>query len=245
MKKHLIIALLLSLGFAGHAQQEKIAGKTWIVQEIHDLKKNAVVVMMDSGRYQRFAFDSFVVQICYEPFFGNHNINWYADGKRLKLGMAMYEIESLTDTSMVIVQPGVLRLSFLSETYLGCRTPRSQAIDSFNGKPVYISTKYVCPHYERSFYSVMFDAFDGQKAGVYDFTFIVTDDGSVGNVVMSPSVSGKFLKRLLQAFNSTDHHWTPAYACGKPIQTQVEYKFVYKTNNIKVFRNATGTITNY
>jgi hypothetical protein len=245
MKQHLVISVLIGLAFTGHAQQEQIAGKNWIVQESTDLKKNAVVVSMDSGSYRRFAFDSFVVQVCYEPFFGSRNVNWYADGKHLKLAMAMYEIESLTDTSMVIVQPGVMRTRFLSEAYLGCRTPHSDPIDTFNGKPVYVSTKFICPHYELSFYQLMHTAFQDEKPGLYDITFVVTDHGSIGNVVMSPSPSKKFQKRLLESLNASDHHWTPAYACGKPIQTRVEYKFIYKTSNFQFIRGSNGISTNY
>jgi hypothetical protein len=229
MRKIFIAFVLLGVALACRCQQEKIAGKNWIVQERDYLKNDSIVEYFNEGIYSRFSFDSYVFQICYEPVFGNTNHNWSMDGKRLKLGDVEYEIEKLTDTSMIIVLPKVDRIKFVNEAYISCLFESPKPIGNFIGKPLYPASTYVCPHYERSFYDLLKSERDKLKHGDYTFNFIVTDKGELGNILITPSLPKKVEKVLLQALAASDGYWTPAAICGSPVSTTVTYVLYYKS----------------
>jgi hypothetical protein len=234
MKKILTAFLLLALAVPGHAQekqfrQEQIMGRSWIVLEMDDLKKDTVVNYMRANRYTRYSMDSFVFQICREPVFGNENNNWnLSHGNLLQLGMAMYEIEELNDSIMTIVQPNVLRTKFINEAYMSCLIARPAAIDTFNNKPLYKSSIYLSPHGEGSFLHLTLHHLDKEKAGNYSISFIVTENGELGSIVIDPAFTDKCRKALLQEMKISSGHWTPAVLCGIPVQTLVVYSFRYR-----------------
>ena len=227
MRKILIATLLLGFALACRSQQEKIAGKNWIVQEKDFLKNDSIVDYFNEELYSRFSFDSFVFQICGEPVFGNPNHNWSVDGKNLKLGQAEYEIEKLNDTSMIIVLPKVFRIKFLNEVYLSCLFKRPDSIGTFMGKPLYPATVFVCPHYERSFRALLLGEWTRLKHGNYTFNFVVTDKGELGNILITPSLPKKVEDIFLHAMAMSNGHWLPAGICGVPVCTTVTYEFNY------------------
>lgn len=229
MRKIFIATLLLGFALACRSQQEKIAGKNWIVQEKDYLKNDSIVEYFDEGLYSRFSFDSFVFQICYEPAFGNTNHNWSIDGKRLKLGEVEYDIEKLTDTSMVIVLPKKIRIKFINEAYITCLFDSPEATGNFLGKPLYTASLYFCPHYELSFQQLLKKDLEKLKYGNYTFNFIVTDKGELGNILITPSLPKKVEKVFLQALAASDGHWTPAAICGTPVSATVTYVLYYKS----------------
>ena len=228
MNKLLTAFLLLTLATPGHAQQEKITGKNWIVQEWDYLKNDSVVDYNYEQLYARFSFDSFVFQICQEPVFGNTNHNWSMDGKMLKLGEVEYEIEKLTDTSMVIVLPKISRIKFINEAFVSCLFGSPEATGNFMGKPLYPASRYVCPHYEISFQGLLKNELEKLRYGKYTFNFIVTDKGELGNILITPSLPKKAEKAFLQALAASNGHWTPAAICGAPVSSMVTYELNYR-----------------
>jgi hypothetical protein len=227
MKKLFIACLFLGFALTCRCQQEKIAGKNWIVQERDYLKNDSIVDYFSEGLYSRFSFDSFVFQICFEPVFGNENHNWSMDGKRLKLGEAEYEIEKLNDTSMIIVLPKLIRIKFINEAHISCLFKSPDSIGTFMGKPLYPASPFVCPHYERSFRALLLGEWKKLKYGDYNFNFIVTDKGELGNVLITPSIPQAVEKIFLHAMALSNGHWVPAAICGKPVCTTVTYEFNY------------------
>jgi hypothetical protein len=234
MRKILTTFLLLALAVAGHAQekqfhQEQIMGRNWIVLEMDDLKKNTVDNYMHANTYTRYSMDSFVFQVCREPVFGSHNINWnLSKGNLLQMDNVVYRIEELTDSTMTIVNPKVLRIKFIEEGYMSCLVAKPAAIDSFNNKPVYKASVYLSPHYEFSLLTMLPKDLDGVEPGRYTFSFIVTDRGQLGNIVISPQLPQKFEREIIKKLESTSRNWSPAYLCGMHVQALVHFIFEYK-----------------
>ena len=233
MRKILTAFLLFGLAVAGHAQQqqfhqEQIMGRNWIVLEMDDLKKNTVDNYMHANRYTRYSMDSFVFQVCREPVFGSRNINWsLSNGNLLKMENVVYQIEELTDSTMTIVNPKVVRIKFIEEGYMSCLVSKPAAIDSFNNKPVYKASVYFSPHNEFSLLTMLPKNLDGVKPGKYTISFIVTDRGELGNIVISPQLPQKFETEIITTLESTSRNWTPAYLCGTPVHALVHFIFEY------------------
>lgn len=104
---------------------------------------------------------------------------------------------------------------------------RQEQIMGRNNKPLYESSIYLSPHYENSFFDLTLLQLYKEKAGKYTFSFIVTEKGELGSIVVDPALSEKARTTLLQKLKISSGNWTPAVLCGTPVQTLVSYSFRY------------------
>lgn len=215
--------LTLALSFSGHCQETKDICKNWIVVEIADLKANTIPFSITKGNYQRYSFDSLGMEVCGSPLFGSLSNTWSLDGDHLKLAMAEYKIELLTDSAMVIVQPSVLRTKLVNEAYLACHGPEPKQVDAFEGNPVYEATQYLTPHCEWQFLKLT-RGVDVDRSATFLISFIVTDNGEVKRIQVLEGVSKKADKQVTAAFAKTNRQWSPATFCGRRITTLVKVK---------------------
>ena len=232
LKPSIIVVLFLAYSLSGHCQETKDICKHWIVLEITDLKANTIPFSIARGSYRRYSFDTLGMEVCGSPLFGSIYNNWSLDGDHLKLAMAEYKIELLTDSSMVIIQPNVQRTKLVNEAYLACHGPEPKQVDTFDGKAVFEATKYLTPHCNEPFLKLGKDI-EVERAATFFVAFIVTDNGEVKRIQVLEGVSKKADKQVIAAFAKSNGQWSPAIFCGKRIATLVKVKV--KFNGMEYF----------
>jgi hypothetical protein len=220
----LCLLILVSFHGQGFCQQKEQIQKSWIAKEFFSIEKNKII---DSTTYKRFIFIPDQVYICFSPAGHNFLQPWSLEGNRLICGKVHYIIESITDTSLVLVEPGYQRITFAEENNLNCKEGSLVQVGEYNSKPLYKQTKYTSPRYlGGSLHTLIMRNVDNaflEKPGTLSISYIVTETGAVENIQVLKSISDKSTKAIVAQIKSTSSSWSPATFCGKTIQVEMVY----------------------
>jgi hypothetical protein len=231
MKVAGIVFLVISVFSGTSYAQKSLLNKSWIKVSIEDFRTEKGE---PDTTYLRYMFDNSTLTYGFEPFSNYMQTSFTRKGNTLKLGFDQWTIETLTDSTLTIFLPGFRRMHFFAEDYLQTKETLSQ-IGEHDGKPLYKTTRIITPRYksptgllddihkqDRS------DDYNIRKAGTFQMSFIVTDEGKIEDPKILKSVAPGFDDGIMKALLKTSKRWTPAMFNGKPIQSLLifEIKFL-------------------
>jgi hypothetical protein len=210
------------------SQNRKKIQRSWIKTTATSLTGKEPQIVADT-LYTRYTFDGSNLFISFYPAWDTYKQEWSMEGDQLIVGPTIYLVEALTDTSLIIVQPGFRRTEFLTEEYISSQDKHLVSLGEHNGKPLYQANKQITPRYLKhiSFYDKMREGLElGNltQPDKFQVTFIVTEEGKVENVQLVKGMAPGHDKDVMERIQKTSKNWKPAYFKGQPIQTQLLYE---------------------
>jgi hypothetical protein len=227
-----LITLVASICLTAAAiGQQKLLKKSWIKTSIEELRQNT------SGpdtSYLRYEFGNSVILYGFEPGWHSFAMAFHAKGNALTLGFDQWTIETLTDSTLTIFLPGFRRMKFSAEDHLRARVQDLVQIGEYNGKPVFKATQIITPRYKK--HNPLIDDLRKQdrsgdynirKAGIFQMSFIVTDEGKIEEPKIIKSVAPGYDAGIIKELLKTSRHWSPAMFKGQPIQTLMMFEIIF------------------
>ena len=225
----MVACLVATMSFS---QNRKKIQRSWIKTTSTNLTGKEPQIETDT-LYTRYTFDGPNLYISFYPAWDTYKLEWSIDGDQLTAGPTIYLVEALTDSSLIIVQPGFRRTEFVTEEYISNQDTHLVSLGEYNGKPLYQANKQITPRYLKhiSFYDKMREGLELgniSQPDKFQVTFIVTEEGKVENVQLVKGMAPGHDKEVLERIQKTSKNWKPAYFKGQPIQTQLlfEVKFL-------------------
>lgn len=119
MRYAVVIVAILSMAIESQGQNLKKIQKSWIKMEIENL--TATPIPPDTSYIRYTIAKSAVLKVSFYPGWDTYTLAWSLSGNSITVFNDVYAIETLTDTSLIIAQPGFRRMKFLAEDYLSNR----------------------------------------------------------------------------------------------------------------------------
>lgn len=229
---NLLLLCLLSGTLRLHAQDtaqgQKMLMKSWIKQRVVALQPGAFV---RDTFYSRLTFiDKDFCVISNTPLWNTETMDWETKGDFLKVGLVIYRVDTLTDSTLVLSEPDRRRIYFTDEQFLSKDTSLLIKDSIWNGEPVYEATKFITPRYGIGEFNRMvigaLKNYDLDRDVKFKGTFIVGKDGSVNDVQVISGSKDKYEKAIVKAIESSSNDWTPATINGQSIQTRVTFSIM-------------------
>ena len=229
----LIICLIISVD--GRSQTEKLAPyekklqRSWIKTNIENLSQKEVEA---DTLYTRYTFDKSKLYISFYPGWDDYVQEWSINKKDLRIGFDTYNIEELTDTSLIIKLEGFRKVSFLAEDYLSSQQKHLDSIGVYNGRTLYKANQFITPRYIkgislRNILQKNTEGYNIKKATNFLLTFIVTEDGKIENIKIIKGITYGFDNEIIKQLQKTSKDWKPAKFRSNPIQTEMFYEIRY------------------
>jgi hypothetical protein len=211
--------------------QERLLKKSWIKVSIEEFSKK---VETPDTTYLRYVFDNSIVLFGFEPSTHGLQLPFSRKGNTLTLGFDQWTIETLTDSTLTIFLPGFRRMKFFAEDYLQTKAGYLEQIGEYQGKPLYKTNKIITPRYKNPNGLIndvkkydRADDYNIRKAGIFQMSFIVTDEGKIEQPKIIKSVAPGFDDGIIKELLKTSKHWTPAMFRGQPIQTLMMFEIKF------------------
>jgi hypothetical protein len=224
-----LLMLCLLLGTTPlHAQDKKMLMKSWIKQKIVGLQPGAYT---RDTIYTRLTFiDNDFCVVSSNPLWNTETVDWATKGDFLKVGLVIYHVDTLTDSTLVLSEPGRRRIYFTDEKLLSNDSSLLIKDSVWNGEPVYKATARITPRYGIGEFNRMvlgaLHNYDLDMDIKFKATFIVGKDGSVNDVQVISGSKDKYDKAMVKAIESSSNDWTPATVYGRTIQTRVTFSMI-------------------
>lgn len=208
--------------------------RSWIKMSVENLSDREVA---PDTAYTRYTFEKSKSYVSFQPAWESYAINTSIEGNFLTIGFGTYNIEELTDTSLIIAQEGFRRIKLLSEDYLNSREDNLQQLGELNGKPFYLANKVVTPRYKKEtplsqVLSKNTEGYDFTKVSYFLMTFVVTEEGKIEHVKVENGLAEGFDAETVKNLLKTSKDWKPAYYKGKPVATQIHYDIKYLPSSV-------------
>lgn len=221
-----ILVLFASKTFA---QNQKMIQRSWIKTSVENLSDRPVE---PDSLYIRYTFDKVGLNISFYPGWDDYKQTWSVNGNKLKIDFDTYKIEALTDTTLVLFLDGFRRMKFVSEDYVSKQKQNLVYLNDYNGKALYKANQCITPRFagKESLQNLILKKVEGYhvvKASYFLVTFVVGEDGEVGNIKIIKGITDGFNKEVENQLVKTSKNWKPAYFQGKPIQTEISYEIKY------------------
>jgi len=228
----LLCALLI--GISCYSQTKKQIVKSWIKREIYSLPEN---LRINDTLYTRYSFQKSKVYISFYPGWNDNPQEWEMAGNQLRIGFTTYNIDSITDSTIILSSPGFRRIVLDDESFLSQHAEYLHKIGEFNNEPVYEANRWITPRYKkehlREFISQNLEGYNIKKAITFMASFIVGKDGRVDSVQVTKGISEGFDAEVIRKLKATSKDWTPAVFKGEPVQTQMIYTIKYLDSTVK------------
>jgi len=229
MRRIVLLALFVSFATGLFAQKEKAIQRSWIKTSIENL--SATETGPDTI-YARYTFSKSALNISFYPGWNDYSRQWSLKGDGLTIGFDTYTIEELNDTALVIALEGFRLIRFLSEEYLSGQEAYLQPVGTYRDQPLFRANDYITPRHKgkESFRKQVEKAVEGyniKKANYFLATFIVTETGTVENVIIHKGITEGFDMAVRNTLLKSSKDWIPARYKGKPIQTEMKYEIRY------------------
>lgn len=229
--KNIVFTLFsLFISVSSFCQPEKQILKSWIKKDIYLLPENS---RMEDTSYLRYAFQKGKVFISFYPAWNENQETWKMTGNKLRIGIATYTIDTLTDSTLIISIPGFRRYVLYDENYLNQMTETPSKIGEFENEPVYEANHLVTPRYNKgNLYKLITSnleekGYNVREAATFIASMIIKKDGSVDNIQIIKSIYEGYDTEAIKQLKKTNKEWTPAFYKGEPIQTQITLKIRY------------------
>lgn len=227
---HFIIPLVIVVAVGilkAQAQGVSPLQKTWILIQSRSIKEDTMV----TNALYRLRFDKERMYATL-PHSNNEISQPYSvTGNELKGRFVDYTIESITDSSLILLIPNNRKMYFLAEGYSPCGDSLIKKIGEFNGHPYYKAVSYLMPSTSgESLFTIIEKAihFDRQKQKItVGFSFIVDEEGNVQDAKILRSYSAEIDAIVLKQLQKRSGKWQPPIACGVPVATLLSYTFEY------------------
>ena len=222
--------LLLVLAFGcetASGQKSKMLLKSWIVTGIYlpDSSK------MEDTTYLRYTFDRNKCYVSLLPDWNENPLDWSRSDDLLTIGVVIYHIDRLTDSTLILSSPGFRTMTMEDEI---CRTRDSthlRMVATINGEPVYQANHFITPRYKKGdlykFIGEKYADISIVKASTFRASFVVHKDGSVSDIKLIQGIFEDLDNIVLKAIGLTSKEWAPATFNGTPVNTQVIYTIRY------------------
>lgn len=234
LKTSLAVLCVLLLSQATFSQEKELLLKSWIKRESYSLPDN---IREKDTLYTRYSFQKSKAYISFYPGWNEYQQDWILKSKKLTIGFTTYDIEELTDSTLIISEPGFRRILFDDENYLNQKAPIPPVAGQFDDKPLYKATRIITPRYKdgdlRKFIGQNLEGYNIRKATTFLVSFIVKEDGSVDGIQVLNGISGGFDAEVINKLKMTSKKWVPAVYKGQPVQTQMLYSIKYLDSIIK------------
>jgi len=230
IKSNIVIGFVFFfIGIISFAQTEKKIQKAWIKTKIENLGNTNIEI---DTLYLRYTFDKTILYMSFNPGWETYKQDWSINKELLKIGFSTYQIEELTDTSLIFSLQGFRRMKFLSEDYLRDQEKYLISLGNFNGKPLYKANDYISPRYSKKeslqdLIQKNLEGYNIKKATNFLASFIVNEKGVIENIIIIKSITEGFDREVISQLKKTSKNWNPAYHKGKPIQTLMYYSIKY------------------
>ena len=228
IKSSFLFFCLLMTSQISFCQAKKQILKSWIKREIYALPDD---IRLDDTIYTRYSFQKNRVYISFYPGWNENPQEWVLNDNKLTIGMAHYNVDEITDSTLTISQPGFRRIILDDENYLNQKAQSPPVLPAFDNKPLYSATLYITPRYKkdglRGFIAENLEGYNIRKAITFLASFIVKEDGSVDSIQIINGISSGFDAEVINRLKKTSKDWTPATYNGQPIQAQMTYSIKY------------------
>lgn len=183
--------------------------------------------------YLRYTFSKSILKMSFSPGWDTYQQPWSAQDGKLTIGFDTYNIEELTDTSLIISLAGFRRIRFLAEDFLSTQSKYLDSIGMHNNKVLYKANQFITPRYtgKTQFRDFIQNGgakkYNIKKANYFLVTFIITESGKMENIKVVKGISEGFDKEIIKQLAKTEKFWQPAFFNGIPIQTEMFYDIKY------------------
>jgi hypothetical protein len=228
--KHSVFIILAAFFFSHvYGQQKDVNKKSWIKISSEDLSATSAV---GDTAYTRYTFDNDLVNVSFEPAWDGITMNWQYIANGIRIGFQDYTINESTDTSLILEAPGFRRIKLLAEEYLIRKSEMPIAVDTLNGKPVYLANKIITARFQKGKslsnelekYS---HGYNIRKLSKLRIAFIVDERGFIQNIKVLEGITEGLDNSMVEAISKTSKKWKPARYNGTPIQTLMFFESRY------------------
>lgn len=235
--KYFILFLFLPL-FSLAQSNDQLLGQ-WVKVKAQMKDGSRIVDHHGSGMsFLKYSFnkDGFVDEST-DVLFKEVKLLYTLSDDSLLIGNMKFNIDKLTTDSLIIsekiagLDDSKIKVFSFAKTQSTNNTDRGY-YNSVIMDSVYQATPYLFPQCADRI-SVLIDQFSGYTTGSLKISFIVSKDGKVKDLIVlnNETISERFQKSIIKAFESSSIHWLPAKKNNAPINTKIEV--ILKTNHKK------------
>jgi hypothetical protein len=222
--KFVLLCLACACAHTALAQDKSKLLKSWICVSTLHLPDS---IAGPDTMYIRYTFTQDTSFISFDQRWNEHPQPWSLDSDRLKIGIVNYRVLELTDSNLVLVEPGFRVMTFRDEQLWSRDSTHLVPDGSWNNVPVYTANRWFMPRLRtNSLNDLMHAALAGfvfDRVQIFIVSFVVGTDGGVDDIRIVRGIKYAYDHIVVTQLEKTSGHWTPAAFQGQPIQTRMVY----------------------